>query len=175
MYRLMIKNNIHYPVEFIVQQEHRYALWVEGDEDGFLKDAGSDSVVYAKTRIELDEMSEREKLNVNFEEVFKINVDLVRGLIDSIDSCVAVDAGKSFAILDFFNISQDLARAAKRENEAGEDVVLGDILVKLFEGCDLPSMKRKAISPLFNNDEILQMRYSHEKYRQLIAENFSIS
>jgi len=28
---------------------------------------------------------------------------------------------------------------------------------------------------LFNNDEILQMRYSHEKYRQLIAKNFSIS
>ena len=93
MYRLMMKNNINYPVEFIVQQEHRYVLWVEGDEDGFLKDAGSDSVVYAKTRIELDEISEREKLNVNFEEVFKINVDLVRGLIESIDSCVAVDAG----------------------------------------------------------------------------------
>ncbi|MCP4017710.1 MULTISPECIES: hypothetical protein [Delftia] len=169
-------NNIYYPVEFIVQQEHRYALWVEGDGgDGFLKDVDSGSVVYAKTKFKLYEMSEREKLNVNFEEVFKINVDLVRGLIDSIDSCVAVDAGKCFAILDFFNISQDLARAAKRENEAGEDVVLGDILVKLFEGCDLPSMKRKAISPLFNNDEILQMRYSHEKYRQLIAENFSIS
>ena len=102
MYRLMIKNNIHYPVEFIVQQEHRYALWVEGDEYGFLKDAGSDSVVYAKTRIELDEMSEREKLNVNFEEVFKINVDLVRGLIDSIDSCVAVDAWKMLCYSGFF-------------------------------------------------------------------------
>ena len=71
MYRLMRKNNIHYPVEFIVQQEHRYALWVEGDEDGFLKDAGSDSVVYAKNRIELDEISEREKLNVNLRRFLK--------------------------------------------------------------------------------------------------------
>uniref|UniRef100_UPI003B97E7FE hypothetical protein n=1 Tax=Klebsiella pneumoniae TaxID=573 RepID=UPI003B97E7FE len=75
----------------------------------------------------------------------------------------------------FFQYIPRSGKAAKREDEAGEDVVLDDILVKLFEGCDLPSMKRKAISPLFNNDEILQMRYSHEKYRQLIAENFSIS
>lgn len=169
-------SNIYYPVEFVVQQEHRYALWVEGDGgDGFLKDVDSGSVVYAKTKFKLYEMSEREKLNANLEGIFEINVDLVRGLIDSIDLFVAVDAGKCSVILDFFNISQDLARAAKRENEAGGDVVLGDILVKLFEGCNLPSMKRKAISPLFNNDEILQMRYSHEKYRQLIAENFSIS
>ena len=57
-------NNIYYPVEFIVQQEHRYALWVEGDGgDGFLKDVDSGSVVYAKTKFKLYEMSEREKLN----------------------------------------------------------------------------------------------------------------
>ncbi|MDR0213951.1 MAG: hypothetical protein LBJ15_08095 [Comamonas sp.] len=170
------ENNIHYPVEFIVQQEHRYPLWLEGDdEDGFLKDADSGSVVYAKTRLELDEISEREELNVNSGSILEIDVGLVRGLIDSINPIVAVDAGECSVILDFFNISQDLARAAKGENEAGEDVVLGDILVKLFEGCDLPSMKRKAISPLFNNDEILQIRFCHEKYRQLIVENFSIS
>lgn len=169
-------NNIYYSVEFIVQQEHRYALWVKGhDEDGFLKDADSGGVIYAKTRLELEEISEYGELNANSERILEIDVDLVCGLIDSIDPCVAVDVGKCSVILDFFNTSQELARAVKRENEAGEDVVLGDILVKLFEGCDLPSMKRKAISPLFNNDEILQMRYFHEKYRQLIAENFSIS
>src|SRR5258708_31145647 len=52
------------------------------------------TTIFRSTKFKLYEMSEREKLNVNFEEVFKINVDLVRGLIDSIDSCVAVDADR---------------------------------------------------------------------------------
>jgi len=159
-----------YPVEFKLGNNIRYGLWMAHENGDFFLKNKNGKIISLKCSAELNHIAKNFGLNLKSDEPHVIDMNIISRLIKFISHGAVISSENCSILLDFLNVIQDITRTLGEVCRKDEEI--NRLAIKLFHGCDIPSLGNKIYAPFFDNHDIDEFNTILKNGRKLIIKNF---